>query len=179
MDDVTCLANVRKIYFPLCCSDTKVRLRNTEQLVLFIALWIRIFEFKNGSSQQGTSRASIDWYICNWKLRTLSGNIFEQFHNEGYLVVKNFLSDEDVASLKTAIGTIIDEFQPDQHRSVFTTSDTPKQVKEFTFSSQSNSGTRLLIFWSRSCRHAMFTLWKAVTKFATFSKRGRWMKRGS
>jgi hypothetical protein len=43
-------------------------------------------------------------------------------------VIKNFLGDDDVASLKKAIETIIDDFQPDQHKSVFTTTDTPKQV---------------------------------------------------
>lgn len=57
-----------------------------------------------------------------------------QFHNDGYLVVENFLSDEDVASLKSAIATIIDDFDPSEHRSVFTTTDTPKQVNLWWYS---------------------------------------------
>ncbi|XP_057370870.1 phytanoyl-CoA dioxygenase domain-containing protein 1-like [Daphnia carinata] len=63
----------------------------------------------------------------------LNKNQIEQFHNDGYLIINNFLSDEDVASLRKAIATIIDDFQPDQHRSIFTTTDTPKQARDTYF----------------------------------------------
>ncbi|KAI9564545.1 hypothetical protein GHT06_008284 [Daphnia sinensis] len=63
----------------------------------------------------------------------LNKDQIEHFHNDGYLIINNFLSDEDVASLRKAIATIIDDFQPDQHRSVFTTTDTPKQARDTYF----------------------------------------------
>lgn len=48
----------------------------------------------------------------------------EQFHRDGYLVLEDFLSDEDVTSLRKSIIGLIDNFQPDQHPcTVFTTAD--------------------------------------------------------
>lgn len=55
-----------------------------------------------------------------------------QYHRDGYLVVENFLSDEDVASLKKGIEAVIDDFRPDQHPcTVFSTAES-KQVLLFS-----------------------------------------------
>jgi len=46
-----------------------------------------------------------------------------QFHNKGYLIIEDFLADEEVSALRKACDSVIDNFQPDQHRCVFTTTE--------------------------------------------------------
>ncbi|XP_076454745.1 phytanoyl-CoA dioxygenase domain-containing protein 1 homolog [Babylonia areolata] len=45
----------------------------------------------------------------------------EQFDEEGYAIIENFLTDEEVQSLRSAMADIIDNLDPKEHHSVFRT----------------------------------------------------------
>lgn len=45
----------------------------------------------------------------------------EQFDRDGYAIIENFLTDEEVQSLRSAMAGIIDNFDPDEHKSIFRT----------------------------------------------------------
>jgi len=65
-------------------------------------------------------------------MAALSREQIDHFHNEGYLILEDFLTDEEVSSLRNACHALIDNFQPDQHRCVFTTTD-HKQSRDTYF----------------------------------------------
>ena len=44
-----------------------------------------------------------------------------QFDREGYAIIQDFLSEEEVMSLRAEMATIIENLDPNEHRSVFRT----------------------------------------------------------
>ena len=51
----------------------------------------------------------------------LSAEQVTQFRESGYLVLEDFKSAGDLASIKQAAAAIVDEFDESSHRSIFTT----------------------------------------------------------
>jgi phytanoyl-CoA hydroxylase len=64
----------------------------------------------------------------------------QKFHyqNNGYLVLEDAISGADIERLKTAALNIVDNFDIDQHRSVFTTSDRDSGRDDYFFESAEN-----------------------------------------
>jgi phytanoyl-CoA hydroxylase len=55
----------------------------------------------------------------------------EQFDRDGYLVLPGFKSMDDIASLRTRAAGIVDAFDPDQSRSIFTTRDQARATDDY------------------------------------------------
>jgi len=68
----------------------------------------------------------------------LSTNQIQQYHDDGYLVLKDAIALAGIAKLKAAALKIVDEFDIDKHRSVFTTSDRDSGRDEYFFESAEN-----------------------------------------
>ena len=60
------------------------------------------------------------------------------YQNNGYLVLEDVISRSDIERLKTAALNIVDHFDIDQHRSVFTTSDRDSGRDDYFFESAEN-----------------------------------------
>lgn len=52
----------------------------------------------------------------------------EQFENEGYAIIENFLTEEDIKSLREAMADIINSLDPKEHQTVFISGN--KQVSD-------------------------------------------------
>lgn len=46
-----------------------------------------------------------------------------QFDRDGYAIIEDFLTDEEVQSLRTEMANIMNNLDPNEHRSVFRTED--------------------------------------------------------
>lgn len=68
----------------------------------------------------------------------LSANQKKQYHENGYLVLEDAVDMEDIERLKAAALKIVDDFDIDKHRSVFTTSDRDSGRDEYFFESSEN-----------------------------------------
>jgi phytanoyl-CoA hydroxylase len=68
----------------------------------------------------------------------LSASQIQQYHENGYLVLEEVLSSEDIMRLKTAALKIVDDFDIHQHRSVFTTTDRDTGRDDYFFRSSEN-----------------------------------------
>ena len=60
------------------------------------------------------------------------------FHQEGYLVLENIISGTEIENLKNAALQIVDDFDIDKHRSVFTTNDRDTGRDDYFFDSAQN-----------------------------------------
>jgi len=60
------------------------------------------------------------------------------YQNNGYLVLEDVISRSDIERLQTAALNIVDHFDIDQHRSVFTTSDRDSGRDDYFFESAEN-----------------------------------------
>ena len=60
------------------------------------------------------------------------------YQNNGYLVLERAVSMSDIESIKNAALNIIDHFDIDKHRSVFTTSDRDSGRDDYFFESAEN-----------------------------------------
>jgi phytanoyl-CoA hydroxylase len=60
------------------------------------------------------------------------------YQNNGYLVLEGVISGSDIERLKTAALNIVDNFDIDQHRSVFTTADRDSGRDDYFFESAEN-----------------------------------------
>ena len=54
-----------------------------------------------------------------------------QFREQGFLVIPDFKSAEEVAGLRARAAAIIDAFDPDLNRSIFTTNEQERQVDTY------------------------------------------------
>lgn len=68
----------------------------------------------------------------------LSDGQKRQYHDEGYLVLKDAIAKAEIEKLKTAALQIVDDFDIDRHRSVFTTSDRDSGRDDYFFDSAEN-----------------------------------------
>lgn len=68
----------------------------------------------------------------------LSTSQIQQYHDDGYLVLKDAIALADIAKLKAAALKIVDGFDISKHRSVFTTSDRDSGRDEYFFESAEN-----------------------------------------
>lgn len=62
----------------------------------------------------------------------------KQYQDQGFLVLKDAISTTEIDRLKAAALQIVDEFDIDRHRTVFTTSDRDKGRDEYFFKSAEN-----------------------------------------
>lgn len=65
----------------------------------------------------------------------LSANQIQQYHDDGFLVLKDAIAKTEIAKLKAAAVQIVDDFDIDNHRSVFTTTDRDSGRDEYFFDS--------------------------------------------
>jgi phytanoyl-CoA hydroxylase len=85
---------------------------------------------------------------CSIKLFTFSYH-YQQihfFHDNGYLVLLNFLREETVATLKSKMSTIISSFDLSSNRSVFTTKEQTRATDEYFL----ESGDKIRFFWEEN-----------------------------
>ena len=68
----------------------------------------------------------------------LSKDQTQQYHQNGYLVLENAIPVAEITRLKSAALTIVDNFDIDRHRSVFTTSDRDSGRDDYFFDSSEN-----------------------------------------
>ena len=68
----------------------------------------------------------------------LSNNQISRYHDQGYLVLNDAISAADIERLKTAAIDIVDQFDIDKHRSVFSTSDRDSGRDDYFFNSAEN-----------------------------------------
>lgn len=61
-----------------------------------------------------------------------------QYKKNGYLVLENVIPAEDIGKLKTAALQIVDDFDIDKHRSVFTTTDRDSGRDDYFYQSAEN-----------------------------------------
>ena len=59
----------------------------------------------------------------------------DHYHRQGYLVVENAISDDDIASLKAAALEIVDNFDIEHNRTTFSTSDRDSGRDDYFFES--------------------------------------------
>ena len=62
----------------------------------------------------------------------------KQYQNNGYLVLENTIPAGDISRIKAAALQIVDDFDIDKHRSVFTTSDRDSGRDDYFFNSAEN-----------------------------------------
>lgn len=65
----------------------------------------------------------------------LNADQIQQYHDDGYLVLKDAIAMAEIAKLKAAALQTVDDFDIDKHRSVFTTSDRDSGRDEYFFDS--------------------------------------------
>jgi len=65
----------------------------------------------------------------------LSTSQIRQYHDDGYLVLHEAIAHSEIEKLKTAALQIVDEFDIDRHRAVFTTSDRDSGRDDYFFDS--------------------------------------------
>lgn len=68
----------------------------------------------------------------------LNADQIRQYHQNGYLVLENAIPQQDIEKLKAAALQIVDEFDINKHRSVFTTSDRDSGRDDYFFDSAQN-----------------------------------------
>ena len=68
----------------------------------------------------------------------LSDSQIQKFHEEGYLVLEEAIAKADIENLKTAALQIVDDFDINSHRAVFSTSDRDKGRDDYFFDSAEN-----------------------------------------
>ena len=68
----------------------------------------------------------------------LDKNQIRQYQDEGFLVLEDAIPMTEIKKLKVAALEIVDEFDIDRHRTVFTTSDRDKGRDEYFFESAEN-----------------------------------------
>jgi phytanoyl-CoA hydroxylase len=68
----------------------------------------------------------------------LSTHQKQQYEENGYIVLENAIPDPDIRRLKSAALKIVDAFDIDKHRSVFTTSDRDSGRDDYFFDSAEN-----------------------------------------
>jgi phytanoyl-CoA hydroxylase len=68
-------------------------------------------------------------------MNMLNEEQIRQYHQQGYLVLSNVFSQQEIDSLKQAALAIVDEFDVSKHRSVFTTKDRDAGRDEYFFDS--------------------------------------------
>ena len=68
----------------------------------------------------------------------LNTDQIQQYHQNGYLVMENAIPQQDIEKLKAAALQIVDEFDINKHRSVFTTSDRDSGRDDYFFNSAQN-----------------------------------------
>jgi len=61
-----------------------------------------------------------------------------QYHKNGYLVLENAIPQQDIEKLKAAALQVVDEFDINKHRSVFSTSDRDSGRDDYFFDSAQN-----------------------------------------
>ena len=61
-----------------------------------------------------------------------------KYHRNGYLVLENAIAIAEIARLKSAALSIVDDFDIDRHRSVFSTSDRDSGRDDYFFDSAEN-----------------------------------------
>jgi phytanoyl-CoA hydroxylase len=61
-----------------------------------------------------------------------------QYHENGYLVLEEAIAEAEISNLKSAALQIVDEFDINQHRAVFSTSDRDKGRDDYFFDSAEN-----------------------------------------
>ncbi|XP_014661763.1 PREDICTED: phytanoyl-CoA dioxygenase domain-containing protein 1-like [Priapulus caudatus] len=54
-----------------------------------------------------------------------------QFHEDGFLAIENFLSDDEINSMKTASKMLVDDMVPDEHKTIFKAGDKQKSNDYF------------------------------------------------
>ena len=72
------------------------------------------------------------------KQHILSRDQQTQYREQGYLVLENMIPTARITSLKSAALQIVDEFDIDRHRSVFTTADRDSGRDDYFFDSSEN-----------------------------------------
>ena len=65
----------------------------------------------------------------------LSSDQIQQFHDDGYLVLEKAIEKSAIEDLKTAALQIVDDFDIDRHRTVFTTADRDSGRDDYFFDS--------------------------------------------
>ena len=68
----------------------------------------------------------------------LTATQVKQFHDDGYLVLEDAIATVEIEKLKAAALQIVDEFDIDNHRAVFTTSDRDSGRDDYFFNSAEN-----------------------------------------
>jgi len=68
----------------------------------------------------------------------LSDSQINQFHEEGYLVLEDAIEKAEIEKLKTAALQIVDDFDINRHRAVFSTSDRDSGRDDYFFDSAEN-----------------------------------------
>jgi phytanoyl-CoA hydroxylase len=68
----------------------------------------------------------------------LSSHQIEQYHRDGYLVLKEAIANTKIEALKTAALQIVDDFDIDKHGTVFSTTDRDAGRDDYFFNSAEN-----------------------------------------
>lgn len=68
----------------------------------------------------------------------LNATQIQQYHDDGYLVLEDAISVSEIEKLKAAALQIVDDFDIDNHRAVFTTSDRDSGRDDYFFNSAEN-----------------------------------------
>jgi phytanoyl-CoA hydroxylase len=71
-------------------------------------------------------------------LKMLSKEQQDHYHDQGYLIIENAISDDNIASLKAAALEIVDHFDIEHNRTVFSTSDGDSGRDDYFFESAEN-----------------------------------------
>lgn len=65
----------------------------------------------------------------------LSASLRDDYATDGYVVLNNLIPLSEIAALKAAALEIVDDFDIDQHRSVFSTTDRDRNRDDYFFTS--------------------------------------------
>lgn len=68
----------------------------------------------------------------------LNAQQIQQFQQDGYVIVPNFKSRDEIAALRERAARIVDEFDPASSKSIFTTKEQEKKVDHYFLNSANN-----------------------------------------
>ena len=90
-----------------------------------------------------------------WQGREVSAEEKAFFLEQGYLCLRNFAGQQECDILENRIHTLLDSFDPNEHRSVFTTHESKREYDDDYFL---GSGDKIRFFWEDDIWHPDGTL---------------------
>eukprot|EP00798_Chlamydomonas_sp_ICE-L_P018390 gene18390-24861_t len=77
-------------------------------------------------------------HVASAETFTLSDEQVKQFHKDGFLVLEKFASQEEVASLRSRAGELVDSFDPTSVKSIFSTTNQRELTDNYFYESAGN-----------------------------------------